>query len=144
MQVIRSRIVYNVGSPTVDPAAATQAETNAGIATDVFVSPATLAAKALKIGTYSTVLTFDTDQDIYQDVTSPVFTLGSGNINGVGIILRLNTPTAVTFPSNFEAAPNSATLDPTKLNVYALVYFSNWNGSGTERVIYMNTLFTAV
>src|SRR5688572_12605210 len=130
MQVIRSRIVYNVGSPTVDPAAATQAETNTGTATDVFVSPATLAAKALKIGTYSTVLTFDTDQDIYQDVTSPVFTLAaSGNINGMGIILRLNTPTSVTFPGNFEAAPDSATLDPTKLNVYTLVYFSNWNGA---------------
>lgn len=125
--------------------AATQAEVNAGGETQKFVSPATLAAKALKTGTYSTELTFDTDKDIYQDVTSPTFTLAaSGNINGVGIILRLNTPTSVNFPANFEAHANSATLDATKLNVYTLVYFSNWNGSGTARVIYMNSLFTAI
>lgn len=111
---------------------------------------AALALKAdltLATGTYSTVLTFATqDQEIYKDATglSPVFTLGSGNINGVGIILRLNKPTAVTFPANFEAASGSETLDATKLNVYMLVYFSNWNGTGTARVIYTNSLFTAI
>lgn len=125
--------------------AATQTEVNNASASNKYVSPVTLAAKALKIGTYSTELTFDTDKDIYQDVTTPTFTLAaSGNINGVGIILRLNTPTSVTFPGNFEAHPNSATLDATKLNVYTLVYFSNWNGSGTARVIYTNSLFTAI
>lgn len=111
------------------------------LATTEFVQ----AAKALKIGIYSTELTFDTNKDIYQDVTTPTFTLAaSGNINGIGIILRLNTPTSVTFPANFEASSNSATLDATKLNVYMLVYFSNWNGSGTARVIYTNSLFTAI
>jgi hypothetical protein len=124
---------------------ANQSEVNDGTNSEKFVTPETLAGKALKIDTYSTELTFDTDKEIYQDVTSPTFTLAaSGNINGVGIILRLNTPTSVTFPANFEAHANSATLDATKLNVYTLVYFSNWNGSGTARVIYMNSLFTAI
>lgn len=125
--------------------AASQTEVNAGEESGKYVSPATLAAKALKTGTYSTELTFDTDKEIYQDVSTPTFTLAaSGNINGMGIILRLNTPTSVTFPANFEASPNSATLDATKLNHYVLVYYSNWDGAGTARVIYTNILFTAI
>jgi hypothetical protein len=94
---------------------------------------------------YSTALTFDFDKAIYQDVTTPTFTLASsGNINGVGIILKLNTPTSVTFPASFTAHPNSATLDATKLNVYSLVYFSDWDGAGTAKVVYTNSLFTAI
>jgi len=141
------RSAYNL-NVTLYPglgSAATQVEVNNGTNTEKFVTPATLAAKALKIGTYSTELTFDTDKEIYQDVSTPTFTLASsGNINGMGIILRLNTPTSVTFPANFEADPNSAILDATKLNYYVLVYHSDWDGAGTERVIYTNTLFTAV
>lgn len=141
---IRHRTVRSIVS-ALTSTAATQTEVNAGTETLKYVSPATLAAKALKTGTYSTELTFDTDKEIYQDVTTPTFTLSaSGNINGMVIILRLNTPTSVTFPANFEAHANSATLDATKLNVYMLVYFSNWNGSGTARVIYTNSLFTAI
>lgn len=93
---------------------------------------------------YSTVLTFDYDKAIYQDVATPTFTLGSGNVNGVGIILKLNTPTSVTFPASFIAHPNSATLDATKLNVYTLIYFTDWDGAGTEKVVYTNSLFTAI
>lgn len=99
----------------------------------------------LATGTYSTTLTFDQDQDIYHDATgtSLTFTLGTTNINGKGIILRLNKPTAVTFPGTFEADANSSALDATKLNVYFLVFFTNWNGSGLDHVIYKNSLFTA-
>lgn len=125
--------------------AANQQEVNAGTIDDKFVTPETLASKSLKEGTYSTELTFDTDKDIYQDVSTPVFTLAaSDNINGKGIILRLNTPTSVTFPDNFEAHPNSAELDATKLNVYVLLFFSNWDGSNLTKVIYTNSLFTAI
>lgn len=124
---------------------ASQLEVDAGVIDNKSVTPETLAGKALKSGTYSTELTFDEDKEIYQDVTTPTFTLSaSGNVNGKGIILRLNTPTSVTFPINFEAHPNSATLDSTKLNYYSLVYHSNWDGAGTPRVIYLNSLFTAV
>lgn len=127
--------------------AASQEEVNAGTVTTKYVNPATLAGKALLAGVYATELGFSTDQDIYKDATglSITFTLAaSGNVNGVGIILRLNKPTAVTFPGNFEAHPSSAELDATKLNVYTLVYFSSWNGSGTPRVIYTNSLYTAI
>lgn len=95
--------------------------------------------------TYSTVLTFDRDKTLYQDVGSVTFTLAAtGNVNGVGIILKLNTPTSVSFPASFEAHPNSASLDNTKLNVYTLVYFSDWDGAGTAKIIYTNSLFTAI
>lgn len=100
---------------------------------------------ALANGTYSTVLAFDQDKDIYKDATglSITFTLGTGNINGKGIILRLNKPTAVTFPGTFEADAGSAALDATKLNVYFCLFFTNWNGSGLDHVIYKNAVYTA-
>lgn len=100
----------------------------------------------LSVGIYSTVLTFNIDQDIYHDATGAIltFTLGSANINGMVIFLRLNKPASVSFPINFEALPNSSSVDPTKLNVFAMVYYSNWNGNGTSRVIYNNNLLTAL
>jgi hypothetical protein len=121
--------------------------TGAGVTATRNGDTVTVDIPGFEAGTYSTTLTFDTDQDIYKDATglSPSFTLASsGNVNGVGIIVRLNKPTAVTFPANFEADANSATLDATKMNVYTLIYFANWNGSGTARVIYSNHLFTSV
>jgi|SRR6185295_24316 len=94
---------------------------------------------------FSTQLNFNGDQDIYKDATglTITFTLGTNNVNGKGIILRLNKPTAVTFPATFEADASSQALDATKLNVYFLVFFTNWNGSGLDHVIYSNKLFTA-
>lgn len=139
----RPRVVLN--EVIITENIASQSEVDAGVIDNKSVTPVTLASKALKSGDYSTELTFDTDKEIYQDVTTPVFTLAStGNVNGVGIILRLNTPTSVNFPVNFEAHPNSATLDATKLNVYTLIYFSNWDGNNTPRVIYNNNLFSAI
>jgi hypothetical protein len=126
--------------------AASQSEVDSETNADRFVNSVTLAGKALKSGTYSTALNFNTDQDIYKDATglSITFTLGTDNINGKGIFLRLNKPTAVTFPVNFVADSSSSTLDSTKMNVYLLVFFTNWDGSGTDKVIYKNSLFTSV
>jgi len=100
----------------------------------------------ISTGSYSTVLTFDDDYDIYHDATgaSITFTLGSGNIDGKGIFLRLNKPTSVTFPGTFEADANSQAVDATKLNVFLLIFFSNWNGSGQDHVIYKNSLFNSL
>lgn len=101
----------------------------------------------LSIGTYSTALTFNQDEDIYHDATgtSPVFTLSSsGNVNGREKYLRLNKPTGFSFSSSFEATPGSSSVDATKLNVIVLTYFSNWNGSGQAHVVYSNTLLTAL
>ena len=145
---------FNYGTQTINLSisnvlsvlAASQSETDAGTVTDKYVNPKTLATKALKSGTYATTLNFSTDQDIFKDATglSITFTLGATNVNGVGIVLRLNKPTAVTFPANFEATASSETLSTTKMNVFTLVYFSNWNGTGTARVVYQNATFTAV
>jgi len=140
-------IVIEISSDHATVTAATQAEVNAETVTDEYVSPATLAAKALKTGTYSTELTFDTDKDIYQDLTglSPTFTLAaSGNINGKGIFLRLNKPTAVTFPvdGTFEELTGDA-FDATKQNVYFLMFFSNWNGAGLDHVVWIRKTCTA-
>jgi len=139
----RSRtILQNI---TLDVPVATQSEVNDGDSTTKYITPSTLNSKSLKEGAYSTELTFDEDKDIYQDVTTPTFTLAaSGHINGKGIFLRLNTPTSVTFPVGFEESSTSEALDPTKLNVYLLMFFSNWDGAGSDKVIYTNRLFTAV
>lgn len=98
------------------------------------------------IGGFSTQLNFDSDQDVYYNATgqSLIFSLGSKNTNGIGIILRLNKPVSVIFPGIFEADANSSALDSTKLNVYFLLFFTNWNGSGLDHVIYKNALYSAL
>lgn len=113
---------------------------------DILITVSDSQSAIIVTESYSTELTFNQDKEIYKDATglSPVFTLGTTNYNGIGIILRLNTPTSVTFPVNFEAHANSAAVDPTKLNYFILLYHSNWNGTGTPRVIYTNSLFTAI
>lgn len=139
----RSRTILQ--TITLNTPSATQNEVNEGVEESKYITPSTLKSKELKEGTYSTELTFDEDKDIYQDVSTPIFTLAeSGHINGKGIFLRLNTPTSVTFPAEFEESSTSETLDPTKLNVYLLMFFSNWDGAGSDKVIYTNRLFTAI
>lgn len=99
------------------------------------------------ISAFTSVLTFNKDKDIYYDATGEDVTFSlsaSNNVNGAGIYLRLNKPASVTFPANFEEDNNSEPLDDTKLNMYVLIYFSNWDGQGTERVIYSNKLFDAL
>lgn len=134
MTIIKSYVINNAST---SQAGITQSELDAALALK--------ADLALSNGTYSTELTFDVDKDIYQDVTTPTFTLAaSGNVNGVGIILNLNTPTSVSFSADFEASAGSAAVDPTKLNVFMLVYRNNWDGVGTPKVMYTNSLFTAI
>lgn len=125
------RQIKNIADPTQNQDAVTLAYFNASPLAD---------------GTYSTVLDFSTDKDIYHDATgaSITFTLASGGIAGKGIILRLNKPTAVTFPGTFEADQSSSAVDSTKLNVFTLVFFTNWNGSGLDHVIYKNSLFASL
>jgi hypothetical protein len=97
--------------------------------------------------TYSTILTFNNDKEVYANVIGQAvtFTLASsGNVNGIGIIVRLNKPSSVSFPGNFEAAASSEAFDNTKMNVCTLVYFSNWDGVGTARIIYSNKTFNSV
>jgi hypothetical protein len=96
-------------------------------------------------GTYSEELVFSNYEEVFQENVTASFTLASsGNINGVGKILRLNTPTSVSFSADFEAHPDSEDFDNTKLNLVYLMYYKNWDGVGGDKVIYMNNLFDAV
>jgi len=100
----------------------------------------------LKTKGFSTVLTFEQDSQIVADLTglSPTITLDPTNaVDGTIIILRAKTPTAVTFSGvNVESDSGSAAVDPTKMNVFVLIYFRDWDGNGTQKVIYTNKLYT--
>lgn len=95
--------------------------------------------------TLNTALKFDHDSDAFQDGGSPSFTLASrGNVNGVGKIIRINEPVAVSFSADFIEHPDSAAHDATKLNYYLFLYHADWDGAGTQKIVYKNTLFDAV
>lgn len=102
----------------------------------------------ISIGTHSTSLTFDSDKDIYLDATGQTLTYtlaASGHNNGVGIILRLNKPTAVNaFPASFEELAGSDAFDATKMNIYFLVYYSHWNGTANPHVTWIRKIVTAL
>lgn len=104
------------------------------------------ANEFLNTANYTNELIFDVDKDIYHNATgqSLTFTLGTGNKNGVGIFLRLNKPISVTFPTSFEADTGTIALDATKLNVFLLIFFTDWNGTGSDHVIYKNSTFNAL
>jgi|GEM_PF-4748590 len=97
---------------------------------------------------YSTTFIFDRDKDIFKDITGQTVTINlssTSGINGVGIFFRANKGTSVTFTGvSSEAMASSVSHDPTKLNVYLLLFFSNWNNSGTPKVIYANSTFNAI
>lgn len=90
-------------------------------------------------------LKFDHDSDAFQNGGTLSFTLASrGNVNGVGKIIRVNQPTAISFSSDFVADANSAAIDTTKLNMILFVYFENWDGADTKKVVYCNKVFDAI
>jgi len=95
---------------------------------------------------YNPVILFSEDKELSM-VTGGTHVIGLSqgvNLNGNSVILKFNTPVGITFGSQFEATSDSAAVDPTKLNVVFCTYFSNWNGSGSDKVLYKNNLFTAV
>lgn len=96
------------------------------------------AASALPIESFSTTLTFDDNKELATvSGGSRAFTLnGSGNINGIGILCKINNPVAVTFSSDFEIGDGSSTIGTANMNIITFHYFSDYNGSGTKKVIY--------
>lgn len=120
---------------------ASQAEVDSESNNTKAVSPLTLSKKALKSGTYSSELTFSADEDVIKDGTGLTlsFTLAaSGNINGKSKILRIINPTSVTFDSNFIPSEDSSAFSSSELNVCVLTYYADYDGVGTERVVYKN------
>lgn len=110
------------------------------------LAPASKITGPLSKAGFSTILTFDQNKEVYFNATglSPIFTLQTSppGVNGIGIILRLNKPTAITFPASFIALSGD-TFDATKLNIYYLSYVSDWDGLGNAKVEYVLKTTTA-
>lgn len=102
-------------------------------------SPAVAATDEVPVEAFDTVLTFDHDKD-YATVQggTRTFTLAaSGHLNGVGIVARINDPTAVNFPAAFEAVNGSDSIVTTDMNIIIFRYFTNYDGAGTDKVLYL-------
>lgn len=100
----------------------------------------------IQLATFATELTFDS----YKDLTTVsggtrTFTLAaSGHKNGVGIVARINTPVAVNFPAGFEKLSGSDNIDATKMNIIVFRYFDNYDGAGSDKVLYTIKNQTAI
>lgn len=96
------------------------------------------AASTLAIESFSTTLTFDDNKELATvSGGSRAFTLaGSGNINGIGIMAKINNPVAVTFGAEFELGDGSSTIGTSNMNIIVFHYFADYDGNGTEKVIY--------
>lgn len=85
-------------------------------------------------------LTFDRDKDLatVDDGGTVTFTLAtSGHLNGVGIIARINEPTAVNFPAEFEMVNGSDSIVTDGMNIIVMRYYENYDGAGTGKVLYV-------
>jgi hypothetical protein len=92
----------------------------------------------IPVVTFNTELTFDSDKDLATvSGGTRTFTLAaSGHKNGVGIVARINDPVAVNFPAGFEAVSGSDSISTTDMNIIMFRYFDNYDGSGTDKVLY--------
>lgn len=100
----------------------------------------------IPIADFSTELTFDVDKEL-ATVTGGTRTLtkaSSGNLNGVCIMAKFNTPVAVNFPAGSEAINGSDSISTTDMNIVIMRYFADYDGAGNSKIIYMIKNQTAV
>lgn len=97
-----------------------------------------LQIKAIPINTFATLLLFDADEETFHTGGTHSFTLQStGNINGVGKIIKLNAPVSASFSSDFILMEGSnATVSATKLNIIVMLFQDSYDGAGTNKVLY--------
>jgi hypothetical protein len=95
---------------------------------------------------FATELTFDQDKDLTTvSGGTRTFTLAeSGHLNGVGIVAKINEPVAVNFPASFEALSGSDDISTTDMNIIVMRYFEDYDGAGTEKVLYTIKNQTAI
>jgi len=94
---------------------------------------------------FTSILTFDYDKDL-ATITggTTTFSLGAGNLNGVSIVARINTPVSVGFPPGSEAVSGSDTVSVTDMNIIIFRYFEDYDGLGNGKVLYLVKNQTAV
>lgn len=142
MTVIKSYVVkIDEGSPAgasvVTDGVTVQGNGTAG--NPLQVTDGLYAETEIELVSFATELTFDYDKDL-ATVTggTRTFTLAaSGHLNGVGIVARINAPVAVNFPVGSEAVEGSSSITTTGMNIIVFRYFENYNGSGTDKVLYL-------
>ncbi len=102
--------------------------------------------KELPIHYFSTSLLFDADDETFQTGGTHSFTLqATGNINGVGKIVKLNTPVSSSFSSDFVLMEGSnPTTSATKLNIIVMLFQDSYDGAGTNKVLYRIIYQTSV
>lgn len=129
-----------------DNNAATLTINSSGDVVELTVGSVSGANLPLTIEEFDEELQFNHDKELdFEEGGTLDFTLAaSGNINGMGIILKLNLPVSVDFSADFEASPSSQDFDVTKMNLTTLIYFSDYDGQGNEKVIYNNIQLTAI
>lgn len=96
------------------------------------------AASTLPIEAFDVVLTFDDNKEL-ATVTggTRAFTLAAtNNINGIGIMAKVNNPVAVTFGAEFELGDGSSTIGTSNMNIITFHYFADYDGNGADKVIY--------
>lgn len=100
----------------------------------------------IALSDFTTELLFDQDKE-FETLAggTTTFTLASsGHKNGVGIIARINTPTAVNFPAGFEAVNGSDAIATGSMNIIIFRYFEDYDGAGNDKVLYLVKNQTAV
>lgn len=94
-----------------------------------------------------TELTFDVHKK-YPTTTggSHALTLSAdGHNDDVVIVMKFNTPDAVTFPAGAEPVPGSEEdIDSSKFNLITLIYQEDWDGNGGDKVLYNIQYFDAI
>jgi len=101
---------------------------------------------SIPINTFSESLLFDEDEETFASGGVRSFTLQiTGNVNGVGKVIRLNTPTSAAFSGDFILIEGSnADIDATKLNIIVMRFFLDYDGVGTKKVLYRIIHQTAI
>lgn len=115
--------------------------TGSGISGDPII-----ATGRVSVSAFAEELTFDVDKDLatVSGGTRTFTVAASGNYNGVGIVARISAPVAINFPAGSEAIQGSSSISTTGMNIILFRYFANYNGSGTDKVLYLNKVQAAL
>lgn len=138
--ILKVRIVNRIGTPSVTVQGISSVATDGITINGDGTSGSPIALLHIPVEAFTTELTFDHDKDFATvSGNTRTFTVAAtGNLNGVGIVARVAAPVAVNFPAGSEAIEGSSSITTTGMNIIVFRYFENYNGSGTDKVLYLN------